>query len=41
MVGGRPVNGPVSEFVGADGWGADAQAAVRLAKTWLDKENPV
>jgi methanogenic corrinoid protein MtbC1 len=36
MVGGGPVNGLVCEVVGADDWGADAQAAVRLAKTWLD-----
>ncbi len=36
MIGGGPVNGDVCEVVGADSWGADAQAAVRLAKTWLD-----
>jgi len=30
------VNGLVCEVVGADDWGADAQAAVRLAKTWLE-----
>jgi methanogenic corrinoid protein MtbC1 len=36
MVGGGPVNGLVCEVVGADDWGADAQAAVRLAKTWLE-----
>ena len=35
MVGGGPVNGLVCEVVGADDWGADAQAAVRLAKNWL------
>jgi len=36
MVGGGPVNGLVCEVVGADDWGADAQAAVRLAKNWLE-----
>jgi len=36
MIGGGPVNGGVCKVVGADNWGADAQAAVRLAKTWLD-----
>jgi methanogenic corrinoid protein MtbC1 len=36
MVGGGPVNGLVCEAVGADDWGADAQAAVRLAKNWLE-----
>jgi len=36
MIGGGPVNGGVCEVVGADDWGADAQAAVRLAKRWLE-----
>ncbi len=36
MVGGGPVNNLVCEVVGADDWGADAQAAVRLAKSWLE-----
>jgi methanogenic corrinoid protein MtbC1 len=36
MIGGGPVDGSVCKVVGADDWGADAQAAVRLAKTWLD-----
>lgn len=35
MIGGGPVDGSVCTFVGADDWGADAQQAVRLAKTWL------
>ena len=35
MIGGGPVDGGVCEVVGADDWGADAQAAVKLAKTWL------
>ena len=34
MVGGGPVNGAVCESVGADDWGADAQASVTLAKRW-------
>ncbi|MCP3991592.1 MAG: cobalamin-binding protein [Actinomycetia bacterium] len=36
MIGGGPVDAGVCDFVGADDWGADAQAAVRLAKTWLE-----
>jgi len=36
MIGGGPVDSSVCRVVGADDWGADAQAAVRLAKTWLD-----
>ena len=35
MVGGGPVDGNVCKFAGADDWGADAQHAVRLAKSWL------
>jgi methanogenic corrinoid protein MtbC1 len=34
MVGGGPVDGNVCRVVGANDWGADAQAAVRLAKQW-------
>jgi methanogenic corrinoid protein MtbC1 len=34
MVGGGPVDGNVCRSVGADDWGADAQAAVNLAKQW-------
>ena len=34
MVGGAPVDATVCRVVGADDWGADAQAAVRLAKAW-------
>ena len=36
MIGGGPVDGGVCKVVGADNWGADAQAAVRLAKAWLE-----
>ncbi len=36
MIGGGPVDGGVCAVVGADSWGADAQAAVRQAKTWLE-----
>lgn len=36
MIGGGPVDGGVCKIVGADDWGADAQAAVRLARNWLD-----
>jgi methanogenic corrinoid protein MtbC1 len=35
MVGGGPVDGKVCKYAGADNWGADAQAAVRIAKEWL------
>jgi len=35
MIGGGPVDGRVCEVVGADQWGADAQAAIRLCKAWL------
>jgi methanogenic corrinoid protein MtbC1 len=35
MVGGAPVDALVCSYVGADGWGADAPAAVRLADEWL------
>ncbi len=41
MVGGGPVDARVCEVVGADDWGADAQAAVRLAKTWLESGSAV
>jgi methanogenic corrinoid protein MtbC1 len=36
MIGGAPVDGEVCKFVGADEWGADAQAAVRLCKGWME-----
>jgi len=35
MVGGAPVDELVCRYVDADGWGADAPAAVRLADQWL------
>ena len=38
MIGGGPVDANVCRVVGADGWGADAQAAVRMAKAWLEVE---
>ena len=34
MIGGAPVNDDVRAYTGADGWAADAVAAVHLAKTW-------
>jgi methanogenic corrinoid protein MtbC1 len=37
MVGGAPVDATVCRAVGADDWGADAQAAVRLSKAWNEK----
>ena len=35
MIGGGPVDETVRKYTGADSWGADAQAAVILAKGWL------
>ena len=35
MIGGGPVNEQVREYTGADGWGADAQAAVELCNRWM------
>ncbi|MBI5591630.1 MAG: cobalamin B12-binding domain-containing protein [Deltaproteobacteria bacterium] len=35
MIGGGPVDQSVCNYTGADQWGADAQAAVRMAKEWL------
>ena len=34
MVGGGPVNEDVCRYTGADGWGADAMVAVKLARKW-------
>jgi 5-methyltetrahydrofolate--homocysteine methyltransferase len=39
MIGGGPVNGMVCQSVGADAWGRDAQAAVRIASSWLEGGN--
>ena len=36
MVGGGPVNEEVCQYTGADGWGADAQVAVKLALKWIE-----
>jgi len=38
MIGGAPVTEQVVAYTGADGWGKDAVAAVRLAKQWLGGE---
>ena len=35
MIGGAPVNEQLCSYVAADGWGADAVAAVRLARSWV------
>jgi methanogenic corrinoid protein MtbC1 len=35
MIGGGPIDGRVCKVVGADQWGADAQAAIRFCKAWL------
>ena len=34
MIGGSPVDDQVCAYTGADGWGRDAAAALRLAATW-------
>jgi methanogenic corrinoid protein MtbC1 len=34
MIGGSPVDEQVCDYTGADGWGRDATAALRLAATW-------
>ena len=34
MIGGSPVDDQVCTYTGADGWGRDASAALRLAATW-------
>jgi methanogenic corrinoid protein MtbC1 len=36
MVGGGPVNKEVCTYTGADGWGADAQVAVKLGLKWVE-----
>ncbi|WP_028314331.1 cobalamin B12-binding domain-containing protein [Desulfatibacillum aliphaticivorans] len=35
MIGGGPIDETVCKYTGADNWGADAQAAVTLARGWL------
>jgi 5-methyltetrahydrofolate--homocysteine methyltransferase len=39
MVGGAPVTQPFADAIGADGYGATAAAAVRLANALLEKKN--
>lgn len=41
MVGGGPVTEQVRAYVGADALGADAQAAVALCNSWIDKKEVV
>jgi 5-methyltetrahydrofolate--homocysteine methyltransferase len=40
MVGGAPISAMVGEYVGADGWGADAATALELAKNWASTAAP-
>jgi methanogenic corrinoid protein MtbC1 len=35
MIGGAPMDEAAAVYVGADAYGADATAAVKLAKTWM------
>lgn len=39
MIGGGPVDETVREYSGADAWGANAMAAVTLARKWLEGED--
>jgi methanogenic corrinoid protein MtbC1 len=39
MIGGAPMDDSVARYVGADAFGSDASAAVRLAKGWVMKED--
>jgi 5-methyltetrahydrofolate--homocysteine methyltransferase len=34
MIGGSPVDEQICAYTGADGWGRDAAAALRLAAEW-------
>lgn len=36
MIGGRPITEEVRAYTGADAWGSDASAAVRLASDWFN-----
>jgi 5-methyltetrahydrofolate--homocysteine methyltransferase len=36
MVGGGPVDEHVQTYTGADGWGSDVTAALKLAEQWTD-----
>ena len=35
MIGGAPMDEAVAKYIGADAYGTDASAAVRLAKSWV------
>jgi len=35
MIGGAPMDDAVTKYIGADAFGADASAAVRIAKSWV------
>jgi len=37
VIGGAPMDDAVAKYVGADSYGADATAAVRLAKAWVGR----
>ena len=37
MIGGGTVSQSVCEYTGADGWGDNAQAAVKLCKQWMGR----
>ena len=37
MIGGGPMTAEVQQYTGADGWGANAQAAVTLADQWTER----
>jgi 5-methyltetrahydrofolate--homocysteine methyltransferase len=35
MIGGAPMDEAVTTYIGADAYGADTSAAVKLAKAWI------
>ncbi|MGD0658524.1 MAG: cobalamin-dependent protein [Syntrophorhabdales bacterium] len=39
MIGGGPMTASVKEYVGADGWGINAQSAVTLANQWTEAQD--
>jgi len=39
MIGGGPVDEGVKIYTGADAWGKDAVAAVKIAKAWTEPKD--
>ena len=38
MIGGGPIDEQVREYTGADAWGSDAMAAVKIARDWVGED---